>query len=89
MLDTANRRRFSIKNQHSLGERGSEFKLKPFQRSGCITHCDQLNKHRMLRRLGRFVRTSLSFSKCWVMHEACLTLFVYQYNQDRARIILS
>ena len=45
--------------------------------------------HNTLRqRLGRFTRKSLSFSKSWFMHEACLRLFLHRYNLDRA-IILS
>ena len=33
------------------------------------------------QRLGRFVRKTLSFSKCERMHELALRLFVHQYNQ--------
>jgi IS1 family transposase len=39
------------------------------------------------QRLGRFVRKSLSFSKCWLMHEGCLRLFLHRYNQERAIIL--
>ena len=34
------------------------------------------------QRLGRFVRWTLSFSKCERMHELALRLFVHQYNQQ-------
>ena len=34
------------------------------------------------QRLGRFVRKTLSFSKCDRMHELALRLFVHQYNQQ-------
>ena len=34
------------------------------------------------QRLGRFVRKTLSFSKCERMHELALRLFIHQYNQQ-------
>ena len=34
------------------------------------------------QRLGRFVRKTLSFSKCDRMHELALRLFIHQYNQQ-------
>ena len=34
------------------------------------------------QRLGRFVRKTLSFSKCDRRHELALRLFVHQYNQQ-------
>ena len=34
------------------------------------------------QRLGRFVRKTLSFSKCDRMHELALRLFIHQYNQE-------
>ena len=34
------------------------------------------------QRLGRFVRKTLSFSKCDRLHELALRLFIYQYNQQ-------
>jgi IS1 family transposase len=39
------------------------------------------------QRLGRFVPT-LSFSKSWLMHEACLKLFLHRYNLERAAILI-
>ncbi len=34
------------------------------------------------QRLGRFVRKTLSFSKCDRMHEICLRLFLHHYNRS-------
>ena len=34
------------------------------------------------QRLARFVRKTLSFSKSALMHEICLSLFVWRYNMD-------
>ena len=34
------------------------------------------------QRLGRFVRKTLSFSKCDHMHELALRLFIHEYNQQ-------
>ena len=34
------------------------------------------------QRLGRFVRKTLSFSKCDRMHELALRLFIHEYNQQ-------
>ena len=36
------------------------------------------------QRLGRFVRKTLSFSKCEQMHEVALRLFVHHYNHSLA-----
>jgi insertion element IS1 protein InsB len=36
------------------------------------------------QRLSRFVRKTLSFSKSELMHIACLDLFLYRYNLERA-----
>ena len=35
------------------------------------------------QRLARFVRKTLSFSKCETMHEICLLLFLHRYNGER------
>ena len=40
------------------------------------------------QRLARFVRMTLSFSKSWLMHEACLKLFLHRYNLERAAILM-
>ena len=34
------------------------------------------------QRLGRFVRKTLSFSKCERMHDLALNLFIHEYNQQ-------
>ena len=34
------------------------------------------------QRLGRFVRKTLSFSKCARMHDLALRLFIHSYNQQ-------
>ncbi|MDQ3257392.1 MAG: IS1 family transposase, partial [Acidobacteriota bacterium] len=36
------------------------------------------------QRLARLVRSTLSFSKSVLMHEACLRLFFHRYNCNRA-----
>ena len=40
------------------------------------------------QRMARFVRRTLSFSKCEEMHEICLLLFLHQHNR-RIQIILN
>ena len=40
------------------------------------------------QRLARFVRRTLSFSKCDEMHEICLRLFLHQYNR-RIQILIN
>ncbi len=40
------------------------------------------------QRLARFVRRTLSFSKCDEMHEICLLLFLHQHNRH-IQIILN
>ncbi len=52
--------------------------------SGETNHVERWNGT-LRQRLGRFVRKSLSFSKCDHMHEICLRLFLHQYNLSRAR----
>ena len=56
--------------------------------SGKTNHVERWN-NTLRQRLGRFVRKTLSFSKCEEMHLACLSLFVYRYNLDRAMVILN
>jgi insertion element IS1 protein InsB len=51
--------------------------------SGETNHVERWNLT-LRQRLGRFVRKSLSFSKCDRMHEACLRLFLHRYNLERA-----
>ena len=44
--------------------------------------------HPLRQRLARFVRKTLSFSKSFVMHDACLKLFLHRYNLERAPILM-
>ena len=39
------------------------------------------------QRLARLVRKTLSFSKCPVMHESAIRLFLHRYNLDRLQAI--
>ncbi|CAN5629245.1 hypothetical protein BH23GEM7_BH23GEM7_22050 [soil metagenome] len=52
--------------------------------SGETNHLERWNLT-LRQRLGRFVRRTLSFSKCDYMHEICLRLFLHEYNRSRAR----
>ena len=45
--------------------------------SGLTAHVERWN-NTLRRRLGRFVRKSLSFSKSDAMHELCLRLFLHE-----------
>lgn len=56
--------------------------------SGKTNHVERWN-NTLRQRLGRFVRKTLSFSKCEGMHLACLSLFVHRYNLDQAVVILN
>ncbi len=47
--------------------------------SGATNHIERWNLT-LRQRLGRFVRKTLSFSKCEVMHEDCLCIFLHEYN---------
>jgi insertion element IS1 protein InsB len=49
--------------------------------SGLTNHVERWN-NTLRQRVGRFVRKSLSFSKCWAMHDACLALFVHRYKWE-------
>lgn len=51
----------------------------PSERAGPRNHVERLNAT-LRARLGRLVRRTLSFSKCARMLEACIRLFLYQYN---------
>ena len=51
--------------------------------SGKTAHVERWNLT-LCRRMGRFVRRTLSFSKLPVMHEACLRLFIHRYNFSHA-----
>jgi insertion element IS1 protein InsB len=54
--------------------------------SGETAHVERWN-NTLRQRLARFVRMTLSFSKSVAMHEACLLLFLYRYNLDRAILL--
>ena len=54
--------------------------------TGETAHVERWN-NTLRQRLARFVRMTLSFSKSEVMHEACLLLFLYRYNLDRAILL--
>ena len=47
--------------------------------SGQTNHIERWN-NTLRQRVGRFVRKTLSFSKCESMHENCLRLFAHEYN---------
>ena len=49
--------------------------------SGQTNHVERWN-NTLRQRLARFVRKTLSFSKCEIMHDACLLLFLHRYNHD-------
>ena len=49
--------------------------------AGETCHVERWN-NTLRQRLGRFVRKTLSFSKCGRMHELALRLFIHQYNQQ-------
>ncbi|HEV2123010.1 MAG TPA: IS1 family transposase [Chloroflexota bacterium] len=51
--------------------------------SGQTNHIERWN-NTLRQRLGRFVRKTLSFSKCEKMHEYCLRLFLHHYNLSLA-----
>ena len=44
-------------------------------------HIERWN-NTLRQHLGRFVRKTLSFSKCFSMHEICLKLFLHRYNTE-------
>jgi len=49
--------------------------------AGQTCHIERFNNI-LRQRLGRFVRRTLSFSKCDVMHELCLRLFLHEHNAN-------
>ncbi len=49
--------------------------------AGETCHVERWN-NTLRQRLGRFVRRSLSFSKCERLHDLALRLFIHQYNQQ-------
>ena len=53
--------------------------------TGETAHIERFN-NTLRQRLGRFVRKTLSFSKCEWMHFYCLVLFIHRYNAEHASI---
>jgi insertion element IS1 protein InsB len=49
--------------------------------SGETNHVERWN-NTLRQRIGRFVRKTLSFSKCEIMHWLYLQFFIYHYNQS-------
>ena len=49
--------------------------------AGQTCHIERFNNI-LRQRLGRFVRRTLSFSKCDRMHEMCLSLFLHEHNTN-------
>jgi insertion element IS1 protein InsB len=54
--------------------------------TGETAHVERWN-NTLRQRLARFVRMTLSFSKSELMHEACLLLFLHQYNLDKVILL--
>ncbi len=52
--------------------------------AGQTCHVERFNNI-LRQRLGRFVRKTLSFSKCDLMHELCLRLFLHEHNKHCLR----
>jgi insertion element IS1 protein InsB len=48
--------------------------------TGQTSHIERFN-NTLRQRVGRFVRKTLSFSKIRAMHDICLQLFVWEYNE--------
>ena len=55
--------------------------------TGETAHVERWN-NTLRQRLARFVRKTLSFSKSWLMHEACLKVFLHRYNLERAAFLI-
>ncbi len=49
--------------------------------TGETAHIERWN-NTLRQHLARFVRKTLSFSKCFDMHEICLKLFIHRYNLE-------
>ena len=52
------------------------------ERRGKTNHIERYN-NTVRQRVGRLVRQTLSFSKCDLMHEAAIKLFIHHYNQTK------
>jgi len=51
------------------------------QETGETAHIERWN-NTLRQHLGCFMRKTLSFSKCFSMHEICLKLFLHRYNTE-------
>ncbi len=54
--------------------------------TGETAHIERWN-NTLRQHLARFVRKTLSFSKCIKMHEICLKLFIHRYNTELLPIV--
>lgn len=54
--------------------------------TGETAHIERFN-NTLRQRLGRFVRKTLSFSKCEWIHFYCLVLFIHRYNLEHTSIL--
>jgi len=53
---------------------------------GEAAHIERWN-NTLRQQLARFLRKTLSFSKCVKMHEVCLKLFMHRYNTELLPIV--
>lgn len=61
------------------------WKHRPSPKGSGRTNTVERTNNSIRQRLSRFVRRTLSFSKCPKMHEKALLVFLHSYNQDIAR----
>jgi len=54
--------------------------------TGETAHIERWN-NTLRQQLARFLRKTLSFSKCVKMHEICLKLFIHRYNTELLPIV--
>jgi len=54
--------------------------------TGETAHIERWN-NTLRQHLSRFVRKTLSFSKCVKMHEICLKLFLHRYNTELLPVV--
>ncbi len=54
--------------------------------TGETAHIERWN-NTLRQHLARFVRKTLSFSKCIKMHEICLKLFIHRYNTELLPVV--
>ena len=53
---------------------------------GPKNHIERFN-NTLRQRLGRLVRKTLSFSKCPLMHESVISLFLHRYNREQLQAV--